>query len=153
MYNYARVKIMGNVSTSRNQSHYIIMTVIYNELIDFNFSESKYERNAIEMINDMYQEKGEEVDPYAINVVVNALQNYGEIVSAFTPYLNKWKWERLPLLTQSILLMSYSHFYFVEKDVDKAVIIDVAVNLAKRYIDDKQAKFINGILDAGVLKR
>ena len=144
---------MGNETSSRNQSHYIIMTVIYNELIDFNFSENKYERNAIEMLTDMYAEKGEDVDPYAIKVVVSALQNYGEIVNAFTPYLVKWKWERLPLLTQSILLMSYSHFYYVENDVDKAVIIDIAVNLAKRYIDDKQAKFINGILDNGVLKR
>ena len=129
------------------------MTVIYNELIDFKFADKEYERNAIEMITDMYKEKNENVDPYAINVVVNALQNYGTIVAAYNPHLVKWTWERLPLLTQAILLMSYSHFYYVEKDVDKAVVIDIAVNLAKRYIDDEQAKFINGILDNGVLNR
>lgn len=144
---------MANTTTSRNQSHYIIMTVIYNELIDFNFADNKYERNAVEMIESFYAEKNEKVDPYVVNTVTFSLQKYGEIVNAYTPYLVKWKWERLPLLTQAILLMSYSHFYFVEKDVDKAVVINVAVDLAKKYIDDKQAKFINGILDSGVLKR
>lgn len=129
------------------------MTVIYNELIDFKFSDNQYERNAIEMITDFYKEKNEEVDPYAIDVVINALKNYGAIVNAFVPYLNRWTWDRIPLLSQAILLMSYSHFYFVETDVDKAVVIDIAVNLAKRYVDDEQAKFINGILDRGVLKR
>jgi len=144
---------MDNKQISRNQSHYIIMTVIYNELIDFNFADNKYERNAIEMINDMYSEKNEKVDPYVVNTVTYSLQKYGEIVTAFSPYLVKWKWERLPLLTQAILLMSYSHFYFVEKDVEKAVIINIAVDLAKKYIDEKQAKFINAILDSGILKR
>ena len=129
------------------------MTVIYNELIDFNFADNKYERNAIEMISSMYEEKEEKPDPFVINVVTASLRNYSEIVNAFNPYLVKWKWERLPLLTQAILLMSYSHFYYVEKDVDKAVVINIAVNLAKKYIDDKQAKFINGILDNGVLNR
>ena len=76
---------------------------------------------------------------------------YGEIVKAFTPYLINWKWERLPLLTQAILLMSYAHYFYIEK-VERTVVINVAVNLAKKYIDDKQAKFINAILDAGVLK-
>ena len=47
--------------------------------------------------------------------------------------------------------MSYTNFYFIEK-TDKAVIINIAVELAKKYIDDKQAKFINGILDKGVLQ-
>ena len=79
-----------------------------------------------------------------------SLKNYGEIKRAYEPYLKNWKWERLPLLTQAILLMSYTHYKYIEK-VDKKVVINVAVELAKKYIDDKQAKFINAILDNGVL--
>lgn len=136
---------------SRNQKHYIIMTAIYNELTDFVFGEEKLYRNAEEIIASLCECDIKDVDPYIIDSVMVTLHKYGEIVAAFIPYLKNWKWERLPLLTQSILLMSYSHFYFIEK-VDKKVVIDVAVNLAKKYIDDKQAKFINAILDAGVLK-
>ena len=75
-----------------------------------------------------------------------SLNHYGEIRDVYVPHLTKWKWERLPLLTQSVLLMSYAHFYYVEK-IDKKVVINVAVNLAKKYIDEQQAKFINAILD------
>ena len=46
--------------------------------------------------------------------------------------------------------MSYAHFYYVEK-VDKKVVINTAVDLAKKYVEEKQAKFINAILD-GVLQ-
>jgi N utilization substance protein B len=92
----------------------------------------------------------DEVDDFIKNVVILSLTKYGIIRDAYIPYLKSWKWERLPLLTQAILLMSYAHYYFVEKS-DKRVVIDVAVNLAKKYIDIKQSQFINAILD-GVLK-
>ena len=140
------------MALSRNQTHLVIMTVIYNELVDFHYSEDKgFSRDAKELIQDMVGDiPYEEIDPYIKDMVLISLQKYGEIVNAYQPYLRNWKWDRLPLLTQAILLMSYTHFYFVEK-VDKKVVINIAVDLAKKYIDDKQAGFINAILDGGVL--
>ena len=140
------------MALSRNQTHLVIMTVIYNELVDFHYSEDQtFSRDAKELIQDMVGDiPYEEIDPYIKNMVLITLQKYGEIVNAYQPYLRNWKWDRLPLLTQAILLMSYTHFYFVEK-VDKKVVINIAVDLAKKYIDDKQAGFINAILDGGVL--
>ena len=140
------------MALSRNQTHLVIMTVIYNELVDYSFGDgSNFSRSAEEMICEMVGESDfNAIDPFIKDMVMVSLQKYGEIVTAYAPYLRNWKWERLPLLTQSILLMSYTHFYFVEK-VDKKVVINVAVDLAKKYIDDKQAKFINAILDGGVL--
>ena len=131
---------------SRNQEHFIIMTVIYNELTDFTFGEGKLVRSANEIISSMCSE----ASPFVIDSIMISLQKYGEIKNAYIPYLNKWKWERLPLLTQAILLMSYTHYKYLGP-VDKNIVINIAVNLAKKYIDDKQAKFINGLLDSGVL--
>ena len=136
---------------TRNQQHYIIMTVIYNELTDFTFGEQKINRDARDLIAGLCGCDFKDVDKYIVDTVMASLKKYGEIRNAYLPYLRNWTWERLPLLTQAILLMSYTHFYFIEK-VDKSIIINIAVTLAKKYIDDKQAKFINGILDAGVLK-
>lgn len=140
------------MALSRNQTHLAIMTVIYNELVDFHYSEDQtFSRDAKELIQDMVGDiPYEEIDPFIKDMVLVSLQKYGEIVNAYQPYLRNWKWDRLPLLTQAILLMSYTHFYFVEK-VDKKVVINIAVDLAKKYVDDKQAKFINAILDGGVL--
>ena len=136
---------------SRNQSHHIIMTVIYNELVDFKFGDQSFVRDARELLSEMCGQPYEEIDPFISNMVMCSLQKYGDIVNAYSPYLKNWKWDRLPLLTQAILLMSYAHFYYVEK-VDKKIVINIAVDLAKKYIDDKQAGFINGILDGGILK-
>ena len=135
---------------SRNKENYYVMVAIYNELADFTFGNGEVIRDAKELLASLLDVDVNELTPYMVDTVIMSLKNYGEIKSKYFPYLKKWKWERLPLLTQSILLMSYTHYYFIEK-VDKAVIINTAVDLAKEYIDDKQAKFINAILDSGVL--
>ena len=134
---------------NRNQQHFIIMTVIYDELNDYFIGGGKSFRDARELTSELCECSFEEVDPYIQNSIAQTLNNYGAIRDAFIPFLKNWKWDRLPLLTQAILLMSYAHFYYVEK-VDKKIVINIAVTLAKKYIDEKQAKFINAILD-GVL--
>lgn len=134
---------------SRNQQHYIIMTVIYDELNDFVIGGGKTFRDARELTSELCEAPYEEVDEYIKSSIAFSLQKYGEAVSKFEPLLRSWKWDRLPLLTQAILLMSYAHFYYVEK-VDKKVVINIAVELAKKYIDPKQSKFINAILDGAL---
>ena len=127
------------------------MTVIYNELNDFAAGEGKTFRDARDLTSELCEVPYEEVDPFIKAVIASALQNYGAIRDAFVPFLRNWKWERLPLLTQAILLMSYSHFYYVEK-VDKKIVINTAVSLAKKYVDEKQGKFVNAILDGALGK-
>ena len=138
------------MAITRNQSHFIIMTVIYDELADFIMGGGESSRNANELIEEICETPFDQVDPYIKRSVALTMQHYGEIVKAFEPMLVNWKWERIPLLTQAILLMSYADYYYVEK-VDKKIVINTAVDLAKRYVEEKQAKFINAILD-GALK-
>ncbi len=134
------------MEVSRNQQHYIVMTVIYDELNDFLAGNSGTFRDARDLTSDLCEQPYDEVDNYIKSTIAYSLQKYGEIKEFFGPYLTNWKWDRLPLLTQAILMMSYAHFYYVEK-VEKGVVINIAVDLAKKYIDPKQAGFINAILD------
>lgn len=122
------------------------MTVIYDELTDFVVGKGETFRDARNLIASISECELSEIDPYILNSVSLTLNNYGKIINAYLPYLKNWKWDRLPLLTRSILLMSYAHYTYVEK-VDKKVVINIAVDLAKKYIEEKQAKFINAILD------
>ena len=130
---------------SRNQENFIIMTVIYDELTDYTAGNSAF-RDVNEIILEITDTPLKDHSAYVQNTIANVLTHYGEIVSAFQPYLRNWVWERLPLLTRAVLLMSYAHFYYVEK-IDKRIVINVAVELAKKYIEEKQAKFINAILN------
>ena len=131
---------------SRNQENFIIMTVIYDEIADQTTGQSF--RDVDEIISEMTDDHlpFKEHSTYVQNMISSVLNHYGEIINAFTPHLRNWKWERLPLLSQAVLLMSYAHFYYVEK-IDKRIVINTAVELAKKYIEEKQAKFINAILD------
>jgi len=135
---------------SRNSEHYIVMTAIYNELTDHIYGDKETFRDVREIISSLADMPFEQVSPYVKRCVEQTLIHYGEIVTAYKPYLRNWRWERIPAITQSVLLMSYAHFYYVEK-VDKKIVINVAVDLAKKYIDEKQAKFINAVLD-GILQ-
>jgi len=131
---------------SRNQENFLIMTVIYDEIADFVAGEGKAFRNVDEIISEITDVPFQKQSPYVQNSISSVLLHYGEIINAFIPNLNNWEWKRLPLLTQAILLMSYAHFYYVEK-IDKRIVINVAVDLAKKYVEEKQSKFINAILD------
>ena len=135
------------MALSRNQQNYIVMTAIYMELNDFNYGDKSYPRSSKEVILGLLEEQNETIiPPYVEDMVNMSLLHYGEAVDVFSSHLKDWKWERIPLLTQAILIMSYTHFKYIEK-IDKAIVIDVAVKLAKEYVEEKQAKFINAILD------
>ena len=130
---------------SRNQSHYIIMSALYMELVDYNYGKGEFSRSAEEVISSLIEE--EEIPLFILDSVNLSLLHYQDAANAITPYLTNWKWDRIPLLSQAILVMSYTHFYYVEKGkVDKKVVINTAVELAKKYVEEKQAKFINAIL-------
>lgn len=135
------------MALSRNQQNYIIMTAIYMELNDFNYGDKSNPRSSKEIILGLLEDYNLTSIPAFVEDMVNvSLLHYGDAVEAISKNLKDWKWERLPLLTQAILLMSYTHFYYIEK-IDKAIVIDVAVNLAKEYVEEKQGKFVNAILD------
>lgn len=135
------------MALSRNQQNYIIMTAIYMELNDFNYGDKSNPRSSKEIILGLLEDYNLTSIPAFVEDMVNvSLLHYGDAVEAFSKNLKDWKWDRLPLLTQAILLMSYVHFYYIEK-IDKAIVIDVAVNLAKEYVEEKQGKFVNAILD------
>ena len=138
------------MALSRNQENYIVMTVIYDELTDFVHGGGKVFRDARNLVSELAEMPYEEVSDYIKNMIAQSLNHYGDIVKAISPKLTNWKWDRLPLLTQAILMMSYAHFYYVEK-IDKRIVIDTAVEFAKKYVEEKQGKFINAILD-GVLQ-
>ena len=121
------------------------MTVIYDELTDFVIGEGKTFRDARDLTCELCECTYDEVPQYIKDNIAYAINNYGKIREAFSVNLKGWNWNRLPLLTQAVLLMSYAHFN--TEEVEKRVVISIAVDLAKKYIEPKQAKFINAILD------
>lgn len=129
---------------SRNQNHELIMQVLYIELTHIAMRDDFALEKTME---DVFNLPFNSIDLFSRGVVIKASAHINEIVPILDNALEKsWKWKRISRIAQAILLMSYTHFHYVEK-VDKAVVIEIAVKLAKKYLDQNDHKFINAVLD------
>ena len=98
-------------------------------------------------LNDCFENNFEEdeINEYVRKIRDDILVNKNNYIEEISKYLHKWKFERLNLVEQAILLETVSELK--QKLNDQAVVIDEAVILAKEYCDDESYKFINGVLD------
>lgn len=71
--------------------------------------------------------------------------NIEEIDSIITRHLKDWSIERLPAIDRSILRIAIAEILY-RKEIPLSVSINEAVELAKKFSDEKSAKFINGLL-------
>lgn len=85
-------------------------------------------------------------DTYLRLLLVKALKYEKETIEYITPFLKNWKFERLNFCIQSILILSVTNYKYLDI-MDKAVIVNVAIKLAKRYGENNDYKFVNAILD------
>jgi len=131
------------METSRNSLHEKAMILIYDALTFQNIGQDyDIEQIMVGFIELPY----EEIDIFLKEVTIKALIHQQEIIDDLQKNMKKWKFARLNRLMQAILLLSVSHSRYVQ-DAEKSVIIDVAVKLSKRYLDDGDYKFVNAILD------
>jgi transcription antitermination protein NusB len=104
------------------------------------------------IVSGVSGETYEDSDFFVKAVVVSAIKHYGEIVALFNAHMDKWTFDRLNRLEQAILLAAYSEYNYLDEKIDKAVVINVAVDLAKKFLDANDYKFVNAILDKVLVK-
>lgn len=130
---------------SRNKLHEKALVIIY-QCLTLESLNKPFDIK--EIISDNMEMDFASCDIYLKQVCVSALLHKQEAIDAYTPNLRKWRWERLSLLLRSLLILAYSQYHFVtNSDMDKKIIINVAVSLAKQYLDKDDYKFVNGILE------
>lgn len=83
---------------------------------------------------------------FALNLYAGVLKNREEIDAVITGYLKEWEFGRLDLIDRAILRLGVYELLY--GDLDKAIIINEAVELAKTLGGDQSPKFVNGVLDA-----
>lgn len=90
----------------------------------------------------------DEIDLVYITKLLKGIQdNVQELDSEISKYLKNWKLNRLNKVDLCILRIGAYELLF-SKDVPSAVCINEAVELGKKYSDEKSASFINGLLDS-----
>ncbi|CDC43361.1 n utilization substance protein B homolog [Firmicutes bacterium CAG:449] len=128
---------------SRNQEQEKIMFIIYQILF---LNRMKNDFDLVEVIEDTMEENYSDVSVFVKEVVVKCVKNYNEIYNLILPNCTTWKMERINLVVISILMLGITEYKYIG-NVDKSVIIDVCVKLAKKYADEKDYRFVNALLD------
>jgi len=110
--------------------------------------------NASEAIEKFFEhfETPKEVLEHATSLVHGVLVNYQRIDELIGKSSEKWRLERMAIVDRNILRIACYEFLF-SPDLTKSIIIDEAIEIAKRFGSDKSAAFVNGILDSIAKKR
>ena len=87
-----------------------------------------------------------EVDEYVKNVFFGNAENERVIDMKIDECLVGWKKERVSYVANAILKLSAYELMFME-DIPTKVSINEAIELSKKYDDDKAYVFVNGVLN------
>jgi N utilization substance protein B len=88
---------------------------------------------------------------YAQDLVRGTVDHLGEIDGLIRAQAANWRLERMPVVDRNILRLAVYEMLF-EEDIPKLVVMDEAIELAKKFGSEQSSRFVNGLLD-GLLKR
>ena len=123
---------------NRSELREIIMKVLYQVFI---LNESGIEFNVESLIKEQLEVENDFVYD-AVNTVISEKEN---IYSLANNYLESWPMDRLNKVDQAILALGIYELKYTE--TPPIVAINEAVELSKKYSDEKVTKMINAVLD------
>lgn len=123
---------------NRSELREVIMKVIYQ--IDM-FNEAKVDYD----LNDLIKEQLEVENSFVNDSINGILTNRDKITELANKYLNEWSLDRLNKVDQAILSLGIYELMYT--DTPSVVSINEAIELSKKYSDEKVTKMINGVLD------
>ena len=100
---------------------------------------------ALEIAEFTTLESQNEVKSYAIQIAQAYQQHNKEIDDMIKKYSTGWDFDRLVKMDKDILRIAISELLYV-KEAPMKVVVDEAVELAKKYSTDDSPSFINGII-------
>ncbi len=135
---------------TRNQTQKIAVFAVYDVLT---YVSMGWEVDIEDIISGLAERPYEECDNYLKKVVLESIKHINEIIPVYNANMKKWTFDRLNRVEQAVLLVAYAQFHYVETDIDKRIVIDVAIKHAKTYCDPlKDFKFVNAILDKVLIR-
>lgn len=128
---------------SRNQNQEKVMFVIYQMLF---YTRMKQEFDIKLLIEDTMEDDYDNIDIFVKEVSIKCAVNFNEIYNLIVPNCTTWKMERINLIVIAILMLGITEYKFIN-DIEKPIIIDVCVKMAKKYAGENDYRFVNALLD------
>lgn len=118
------MKLLFSMELSKNSYEETLENFIEDYEMDLNTIDINYIKNIIKLVTDNL----EVIDEKIVGSLVN------------------WKLDRISKVNLTILRLAVAEMMFAE-DVPGSVAINEAVELTKKYSDEKSSSFVNGVLD------
>lgn len=128
-------------SQARENAFILVFEHMFNP--EYSFSDMKEFTNESEIF---------EIDEFTERLYTLVCENTGALDGEITAYLKNWKLSRLPKTALAVLRLSFAQLDFCP-DIPVSVVVNEAVELAKKYASEKDASFINGVLGNAVRSR
>jgi N utilization substance protein B len=85
-------------------------------------------------------------DEFLDQLVTGAVEHVEELDRRITEHAEHWRIERMPTVDRNILRLAV--YEMAHSDTPAPVVIDEALELARRYSNEESVQFVNGVLDA-----
>lgn len=107
----------------------------------------KKDETAEEIFTKATEIRGLEVDDYVKSVFFGSYENAATLDEKMENHFKGWKKERISPVSMAILRLGCYEIMFIE-DIPARVSINEAIELSKKYDDEKSYAFVNGVLNA-----
>lgn len=110
----------------------------------------EFENKQIEKTLDQYwksKKASEEIKEYSTWLVNGVISDQAKIDNIIQQVSEHWRISRMALVDRNILRMAVFELLY-EEEIAPAIVINEAIEIAKKYSGEEAATFVNGILDA-----
>ena len=107
----------------------------------------KKDETAEEIFQKATEVRGLEFDDYVKNVFFGSYENSAKIDETIDAHIQGWKKDRLSPVSKAVLKLGCYEIMFLE-DIPVRVSINEAIELSKKYDDEKAYSFVNGVLNS-----
>lgn len=124
---------------NRSELREVIMKVLYQV---FMMEEAYIKYNVDELIEEQLEVEND----FVKEIVYGVIKNKKKLYAIADKHLKDWECSRLSIRDQAIIASAI--YELKETDTPSIVVINEAIELAKKYSDDKVVKMINACLDS-----
>jgi N utilization substance protein B len=93
------------------------------------------------------QEDSEPVVDFARQLVTGTVEYVEQIDEMIRRHAEHWRLDRMAIVDRNILRLSVYEFLY-DKETPKTVVINEAIEIARRFSSQESPQFINGVLDS-----
>ena len=93
------------------------------------------------------QEEVPAVVDFARQLVIRTVEHVEKIDSLIRRHAEHWRLDRMAIVDRNLLRLATQEFLF-DNEIPKTVVINEAIEIARRFSSQESPQFINGILDS-----